>query len=310
VKRRELLKTAAALGLTVANPFSAMGENRDKAPHTGNGSQSSAKANPLKAPEQGSIPVAFLISEGAVVIDFSGPWQVFEEVDIPGRKADAFQLYTVGQTTDPVRVSGGMKIVPDYTLETAPPPKVVVIPAQSGRSQAMLDWIRSSSKSADVVMSVCTGAFLLASTGLLSGRAATTHHNGYKSLSIQYPQVQVKRGVRFVEDGIFASSGGLSCGIDLALRVVERYYGREIARNAAYQMEYQGQGWMNPDANAIYAKVRASTEKHPLCAVCEMDVDPVLALKSTYKNRTYYFCSREHKNEFYAAPDKFANAAQ
>ena len=71
----------------------------------------------------------------------------------------------------------------------------------------------------------------------------------------KFPDVRVKRGVRFVEDGNLATSGGLACGIDLALRVVERYYGQEIATQAAYNMEYQGQGWMSPDSNAVYADV-------------------------------------------------------
>src|ERR1700730_3719942 len=75
----------------------------------------------------------------------------------------------VAETPDPIEASGGMKIAPHYTLKTAPRPKVVVIPAQSGDSQTMVDWIRKSAESADVVMSVCTGAYLLANTGLLSG---------------------------------------------------------------------------------------------------------------------------------------------
>jgi YHS domain-containing protein len=157
-------------------------------------------------------------------------------------------------------------------------------------------------------MSVCTGAFLLAKTGLLSGKGATTHHNGYRSFAIEFPDVQLKRGVRFVEDGNLASAGGLSSGIDLALRVVERYFGRDVATKTAYYMEYQGQGWMNPDTNEAYAELPISTERHPLCPVCEMDVDATRAPKSAYKGKTYYFCSSDHKEQFDAAPDKFTNA--
>jgi transcriptional regulator GlxA family with amidase domain len=202
-----------------------------------------------------------------------------------------------------------MMVVPDYTFETAPAPKVIVIPAQGGRSELTLEWIRASARGADVTMSVCTGAFLLARTGLLSGRAATTHHDGYRGLAIEFPDVHVKRGARFVEDGQLATAGGLSSGIDLALRVVERYYGHEVAKNTAYQMEYQGQGWMDPDSNQLYAQARTSTDESRLCPVCEMAVDPKLAPKSAYKGKAYYFCSREHKEQFEAAPDKFTNAA-
>jgi len=86
-------------------------------------------------------------------------------------------------------------------------------------------------------MSVCTGAYLLAETGLLAGKSATTHHGAYVDLARKFPDIHVKRGARFVEDGNLASSGGLSCGIDLAFRVVERYFGREVAKQAAMAAE-------------------------------------------------------------------------
>jgi transcriptional regulator GlxA family with amidase domain len=267
-----------------------------------------AAPNPLNPPTKGSIPVAFLVSEGAVVIDFCGPWAVFNNVSIPGRQGDAFRLYTVAETTNSLHASGGMKIIPDYTLETVPAPKVIVIPAQNGQSQAMLEWIRKSTKTTDVTMSVCTGAFLLAHTGLLSGKAATTFHSAFSDFEKQFPDIRLRRGARFVEDGNLASSGGLSSGIDLALRVVERYFGHEVAASTAYGMEYQGQGWMNPDSNSVYAKVRTSTDEHPVCSVCDMDVDAATAPKSVYKGKTYYFCSQDHKEQFDAAPERFAVA--
>jgi transcriptional regulator GlxA family with amidase domain len=298
MKRRELLKTSAAFGLISAIPLSSVTAKESKA---------GAPTNPLKPPAQGSIPVAFLISEGAVVIDFCGPWEVFQDVDVPGRADDPFHLYTVAETTKPIQASGGMKLLPDYTFQTAPAPKVIVIPAQGGRSQATLEWIRKSATTADVTMSVCTGAFLLARTGLLSGKAATTHHASFKTFAREFPDIQLKRGARFVENGNVATAGGLSSGIDLALRVVERYFGGEIATQTAFQMEYQGQGWMNPDSNQVYAKLRSSTAEHPLCQVCDMDVDPKSSPKSALAGKTYYFCSQEHKAEFDAAPAKFVD---
>jgi transcriptional regulator GlxA family with amidase domain len=296
MKRREFLSKSAVFGIAAALPFSSEAGMIE----------TTATANPLRPPAQGSIPVAFLLSRGAVVIDFCGPWEVFQDVHILDR-ADhmPFHLYTVAESTSPIQASGGMKIIPDYSFATAPAPKVIVIPAQSGQSEAMLEWIRKSAKTADVTMSVCTGAFVLASTGLLSGKSATTHHGAYKELATTFPDIKVKRGARFVEEGNLATAGGLSSGIDLALRVVERYYGREVATNTAYQMEYQGQGWTNPGSNAIYAEARVSTDAHPLCPVCEMDVDIATAPKSVYKGKTYYFCSEDHKQMFDAAPDKY-----
>ena len=262
----------------------------------------------LKPPDNGQIPVAFLISDGAVVIDFCGPWEVFQDVMIPGRQDMPFRLYTVAETKKPIRTSGGMQIVPDYTIQNAPPPKVIVIPAQSQPSTAVLDWIRKSSKTTDVTMSVCTGAFVLAKTGLLNGKSATTYHGAFVRFAMQFPDIQLKRGARFVENGNLATAGGLSSGIDLALRVVERYYGREVARKTAYNMEYQGEGWMNPDSNQAYAVMPVSTAEHPLCPVCGMDVDPKTAPTSVFKGATYYFCSDDDKKTFDAGPEKYVSA--
>ena len=304
ITRRELLQASAALGCLAATPFSlAPSEPGNTEP-----ARSSAVANPLKPPARGSIPVAFLVSEGAVVIDFCGPWEVFQDVMVPGHMDMAFQLFTVSEKANPIEVSGGMKITPSFTYENAPAAKVVVIPAQSAPSEATLEWVRKSARSADVVMSVCTGAYLLAQTGLLAGKAATTHHGSYIDFARKYPDVRVKRGARFVEDGNLASAGGLSSGIDLALRVVERYYGRELAKQTAYDMEYQGQGWTSPDSNEVYAKLRTSMDNRPLCVVCSMAVDPVTALKSIYQGKTYYFCSTDHKSIFDAAPAEFTKA--
>ena len=313
LNRRELLKRAVEFGLIGAITLSVIGElSASSGPVEATsgpaGNKPAVKANPLKPPAKGSISVAFLVSEDAVIIDFCGPWEVFQDVNIPGRQDAPFRLYTVAETTAPVRASGGMKIVPDYTFANAPAPNVIVIPAQSEPSPAMLEWIRTATKNTDVTMSVCTGAFVLAKTGLLSGKSATTFHAAFGRFAMQFPDIHLKRGARFVEDGNLATAGGLSSGIDLALRVVERYYGRDVAQKTAYKMEYQGQGWLNADSNQIYAAAPVSTAEHPLCPVCGMDVDPKTAPKSVYKGTTYYFCSDDDKKTFDAAPDKFATA--
>jgi len=305
---RDLLNTAARFGLLAALAFFVIAELSANSARGSSGDiKQTITANPLKPPAKGDIPVAFLISDDAVVIDFCGPWEVFRDVMVSGGD-HPFRLYTVSDKTDPIQAGGGMKIVPDYTFANAPAPKVIVIPAQSEPSEAMLKWIRESTKSTDVTMSVCTGAFVLAKTGLLSGKSATTFHAAFGNFAMQFPDIKLKRGARFVEDGNLASAGGLSSGIDLALRVVERYYGRDVAQKTAYNMEYQGQGWMNPDSNQIYAQAPVSTAEHPLCSVCGMDVDPKTAPKSVYKGTTYYFCSDDDKKTFDAAPDRFVNA--
>jgi transcriptional regulator GlxA family with amidase domain len=192
--------------------------------------------------------VAFAISEGVTVIDFAGPWEVFQDVMVESRGPNhddqmPFQLYTVSEKTEPLSGSGGLKLVPDYTFESAPTPKVVVVPAQRG-SQALHAWLRKVTESTDVTMSVCTGAFQLGKAGLLSGKSATTHHDFLDRFAQTFPDVNVKRGLRFVEGEKISTAGGLSSGIDLALRVVDRYFGREVAQTTAFYMEYQSKGWI------------------------------------------------------------------
>lgn len=312
-KRRELFAAALLIIVTAivtVGLVSLTGCSHDKKAMTAaQQEQAPVIANPLKPPAHGSIPVAFLLSDGAVMIDFSGPWEVFQDVNIPGRSDAAFSLYTVAASKNPIRASGGMKIAPDYTFANAPAPKILVIPAQSDPSAATKDWIRKVAKNADVVMSVCTGAFVLADTGLLAGKPATTHHSAYVRLASQFPDIQVKPGARFTESGNIATSGGLSSGIDLALRVVERYFGREVARQTAFDMEYQGQGWTNPNSNAIYAQAFTQNENDLHCPVCRMAVEAKSAPKSVYKGKNYYFCSQAHKQEFDAAPAKFVQTA-
>jgi transcriptional regulator GlxA family with amidase domain len=305
MKRRDLLQLTAALSVAASTPRAALAEaTKGAKPSAAQGLASS----PLRPPADGRIPVAFLLSNDAVMIDFAGPWEVFDNVRVPGPIPHPFQLYTVAETTAPVRISGSMTVVPTYSLLTAPPPKVIVIPAQSEPTEAVIAWIKSATKSTDVTMSVCTGAFFLAKTGLLAGKEATTHHGAYAQFSMAYPDVILKRGARFVESGNLASSGGLSSGIDLALHVVERYFGREIALRTTDNLEYQGLGWQDANSNRAYAKSRVSTEEHSVCPVCQMDAERVDSLRSVYRSHVYYCCMDSHKKLFDSAPDRFINS--
>lgn len=290
MNRRTLFRLSTAAALTTALPAMA----------------NAAPASPLHPPAGGPITVAFLLSKDAVVIDFAGPWEVFDTVAMPGKSGvNAFALYTVAETRDPVRATGGLTIVPDHTFATAPAPHIVVIPAQASHTDTVLAWIRAASATADLTMSVCNGVFLLAKTGLLSGKSATAHHSAFSEFAMQFPDITLVRGARFVEDGKVASAGGLSSGIDLALRVVERYFGRAVASNTAYILEYQGQGWRDPMSNNAYAKRPRGTDAHPVCPVCDMAVDKAAAPSSTWRRRTFYFCMEEHKNLLATRPDRF-----
>lgn len=249
MKRRNFLKDSAmmstALVATLVPTACAQTTKTadQKAPNS-----AAAKGAKLSPPSNEPIPVAVALSEGATMIDFAGPWEVFQDVNVKDAKAqgghrDGFRLYTVSEKTDPVRASAGLKIIPDYTFETAPIPKVVVVGAQLG-SAALHEWLKKVIDSTEVVMSVCTGAFQLAKAGLLAGKQATTHHDFFDAFEKRYPDVKLQRGLRFVEGPKISTAGGLTSGIDLALRVVERYYGREVAQQTAFYMEYQSTSWI------------------------------------------------------------------
>jgi transcriptional regulator GlxA family with amidase domain len=246
MKRREFLKESAAAGMAVT--VGALAHSAGSRA----GDSSKTVLPKLTPPAEGRIPVAFAISEDVQVIDFAGPWEVFQDVMLKGGHSDEgmdhrmpFELFTVSESMETLTATGGLKIVPDYTFANVPAPKIVVVPAQRG-SKALHAWLRklAASPDTDLVSSVCTGAFQLAAAGLLSGKPATTHHLAQKGLKAQYPDIDVKNGLRFVETGRIDTAGGLTSGVDMALRIVDRYYGRTVAKQTAEYMEYQSTSWI------------------------------------------------------------------
>lgn len=190
-----------------------------------------AQAAPKK---NGPIFVAFVVGPGATVIDFAGPWEVFQDVEQP-----EFRLAMVSDSVDVFEATDGMLVKPRFTYDTVPvQPDVIVMGAQGQHSAEKIAWIRKAAEKADVVMSVCTGAFLLAKTGLLDGLSATTHHDFYDRFQQQFPKVHLVRGPRFVDNGKILAAGGLTSGIELALHVVQRYAGSAVTDRTAYYMEY------------------------------------------------------------------------
>jgi len=300
MNRRELLRQSAAFGLAAG--LSSVCVSRNAAAQVS--TSASGKISPLPLPASGQLPAAFVISKDAEVLDFCGPLEVFAGATTKDGTR-LFAPYTVAATKTPVTVRGNMKIVPDHDFKTAPQPKVIVIPAMddSAVAQEMYDWIHTASKEADVTMSVCTGAFVLAKTGLLNGKSATTHHSGYFTLAANYPEVHLVRGARFVEQDKLATAGGVSSGIDLAIRVVERYVGHQPTGELIDMLEYQGTGWQNANSNEAFARMPELTGQNPICAVCFMSVDR--SIRATYRGKTYYFCMEEHKGLFEKHTDIF-----
>ena len=194
-------------------------------------------------PKRRRIRVAFMIGDDTNVIDTAGPWEVFQDVMIHGDgHHNPFELYTVAPTEDLRRMTGGLQVKPDFSISNAPQPDVIVVPAQKSTPESRA-WLAAASAGTDVTMSICTGAFQLARAGLLKGIPATTHHDFFDSFAKEFPEIELRRGLRFVDNGRIATAGGLTSGIDLALHVVARYFGVEVAAATATYMEYSSDAW-------------------------------------------------------------------
>ncbi len=189
--------------------------------------------------------LAILLFPEVEVLDFCGPFEVFS-VTNRWTEPPAFGVYTVAQKAGPVLARGGLSVNPEFTLANCPPPHILIVPGGYGTRQemhnpAIIDWIRQTARQAELILSVCTGALLLAKAGLLDGLKATTHHGAVDLLRQTAPQTTLHEQERFVDNGRIITSAGIAAGIDASLHVVSRLLGRELADKTARQMEYPWQ---------------------------------------------------------------------
>lgn len=187
--------------------------------------------------------VAILIFDEVEVLDFCGPFEVFAVTGRP-QQAAPFNVYTVAEQLVPVLARNGLSINPRYTIADCPPPDLVVVPGGLGarkemHNPAVIEWIKHCAAPAELVLSVCTGALLLANAGLLDHLAATTHHLAFDLLRAAAPHTTIREGERFVDNGKVITSAGISAGIDMSLHVVAKLLDVETARETARQMEYR-----------------------------------------------------------------------
>lgn len=252
--------------------------------------------------------VAFVVAPAAELVDIVGPWGVFEHVRPPANAPSPFRLITVAASKEPLRLSGGMTVTPDATFAETRRPDVVVVPAMPDESvtEELLDWLRQVSKTTTVTLSVCNGAFLLAAAGLLDGRTATCHHFGYASMRIQYPEVTVVRGVRWVDHGNIATAGGLTSGTDLALRVLQRLLGNDAAEQVIDDLEHLGDGWKDPTVNFRYGNPPTPQPHQRLDPVCECLVEAESSIQVEHAGTTHHFCCDWCRDSFLRTPDLFA----
>lgn len=218
----------------------------------------STDAEPISFPQW---RVAILAFDGVEALDFAGPFEVFTTAsrmhrrtlspDTAAMTPDLFEVFSVGAigAKGLVTARAGLRLLSDHGLDDAPQADVLIVPGgvvdQPMASPATLTWIAAQARSAYVTASVCTGAFLLAASGVIgAGDKVTTHWEDIADLRAAFPALNppldVVAGMRWVDNGKVVSSAGISAGIDMSLHLVERLAGRALAERTARQMDF---GW-------------------------------------------------------------------
>jgi len=191
------------------------------------------------------LATAIVLFDEVEVLDFAGPFEVFS---VAGRRSglEPFTVFTVAEHGRPVLARNGLSINCKHTFADCPALDILVVPGGYGtrrqlENPAMLQWLSRQGRSVQYLLSVCTGALLLAAAGLIDGLAATTHFLAVDELRALATRSEIRAGARIVDNGRVVLSSGVSAGIDMSLHMVSRILGPELATEAARYMEYEGQ---------------------------------------------------------------------
>ncbi len=191
--------------------------------------------------------VGILIYPDVEVLDFCGPFEVFAttRLDEETRREShsPIRQLLVSESTELVRTSGGMKILPDADFETCPRLDMLLVPGGHGiralfHQPECLEWLKRMAQQVDRIASVGTGSLLLGEAGLLVGKNATTHFNSVDFFRERFPRTSLRPELPLAIDGNITTANSIRAGIDMALYLVAQIYGQTIARTAARQMEY------------------------------------------------------------------------
>jgi transcriptional regulator GlxA family with amidase domain len=207
--------------------------------------------------------VAIILFDDVEVLDFAGPFEVF---GVAGGADRPYQVMTVAETIRPVLARNKLSVNPDYSFETMPHADILVVPGGYGTRRErnrpeMINFIRARAAAAELVISVCTGALLLAKAGLLVGQHATTHRGALAELALGAPDCIVLPAARVVDNGKIVMSAGISTGIEACLYVVARQQGEAVADATAAYMEYD---WIYRHIDGRHV-VRAGSASHHGC---------------------------------------------
>jgi transcriptional regulator GlxA family with amidase domain len=190
--------------------------------------------------------LAILVHDDVEVLDFCGPFEAFGVTGEAG--AAHYNVFTVAEESRPVRTNSGMIVQPNHAFEDCPDLFMLLVPGGSTgvltENPRVMAWVAEQETKVEHLVSVCTGAYVLAELGLLDGLEATTHFSGYDRLQASAPTAVVRRDLRVADNGHIVTGAGVSAGIDLALHMIARLHGMQEADDVAEYMMYR---WADED---------------------------------------------------------------
>jgi transcriptional regulator GlxA family with amidase domain len=191
------------------------------------------------------LNIGIYIYDNAEVLDFSGPFEVFTTATRVA-KTPHFNTFLISESGQTVTARAGYQVVPQHSFADHPPIDVLIIVGgvhtEEMTKPEVLTWVNAQAKTAQLVASVCTGAFILAAAEVLSDQNVTTHWDDIADLRAQFPTLNVIENKRWVDEGTLITSGGISAGIDMSLHIVGRLTSLELAHKTARQMEFDWTG--------------------------------------------------------------------
>ena len=197
--------------------------------------------------------IAILAFDGVEALDLAGPFEVFTTATRMARRiapdaedgAAAWQVDCVARTLAPVQARAGMRLLPSLDFAQYPNADLLIVPGgvvdEAAACAATRAWVAQVAAGSAITASVCTGAFILAASGVVTSQRVTTHWEDIDDLRRQFPALRVEAGVRFIDEGRTVTSAGISAGIDMSLHLVQRLAGLALAERTARQMDYPWQ---------------------------------------------------------------------
>jgi transcriptional regulator GlxA family with amidase domain len=186
--------------------------------------------------------VGILIFDNVEVLDFSGPFEVFNVANEINTER-LFKVFNIAETEDIIMAKFDYKVKPDYSINDHPEIDILVIPGGEGRKIQMNNpvitgWVKKEFDSIELLLTVCTGVFIAGKSGVLNVKQATTHHASFNEFEKTFPHIELVKNVKYVDSGKIITAGGISAGINASLYIIDKLIGNDHGKKTAEHMEY------------------------------------------------------------------------